>query len=64
MELWSGRPFVTIRNINGVDMVSASAELVSLFYSVSNRPASPMLTSQTITKAARVLSIISEPIVK
>ncbi|SFB06587.1 hypothetical protein [Selenomonas ruminantium] len=38
MELWSGRPFVNIRCVNGVDMVSASAELVSLFYIVSSRP--------------------------
>lgn len=38
MELWSCRPFVSIRSINGIDMVSASAELVSLFYDVSNRP--------------------------
>ena len=38
MELWSGRPFVNIRCVNGVYMVSASAELVSLFYIVSSRP--------------------------
>ena len=38
MELCSGRPFVNIRCVNGVDMVSASAELVSLFYIVSSRP--------------------------
>ena len=37
-ELWSGRPFVNISIVNGVDMVSASAELVSLFYFVSSRP--------------------------
>ena len=38
MEIWSGRPHVTIRSKNGVDMVFASAELVSLYYDVSNRP--------------------------
>lgn len=38
MELWSGRPFVNISRVNGVDTVSASAELVSLFYDISNRP--------------------------
>ena len=37
VEIWSGRPFVNISIVNGVDMVSASAELVSLFYVVSNR---------------------------
>lgn len=38
VEIWSGRPFVNISIANGVDMVSASAELVSLFYVVSSRP--------------------------
>jgi hypothetical protein len=38
VEIWSGRPFVNISIVNGVDMVSASAELVSLFYVVSSRP--------------------------
>ena len=38
MELWSGRPFVNISRVNGVDTVSASAELVSMFYDISNRP--------------------------
>lgn len=38
VEIWSGRPFVNISIVNGVDMVSASAELVSLFYIVSSRP--------------------------
>ena len=38
MDLWSGRPFVSIRSIDDVNMVTASAELVSLFYTVSTRP--------------------------
>lgn len=38
MEILSGRPHVNIWSKNGVDMVFASAEIVSLYYDVSNRP--------------------------